>query len=137
MPSRRISKPRFPCPNCGKQRESVRAACAECRYPNHERRQTPAPIDRFARRPFQFHLKALFIATTIACIFFAIYTRLGQSRFIEGLNFAGQLALVLYPIVWFYYRSIKNILQDDVIFPAKSNHPEIDNDHESPTNQDL
>ena len=137
MPSRPIFKPRFPCPNCGKQRESVRAACAECRYPNHERRQTASPIDRFTRRPFQFHLKALFIATTIACIFFAIYTRLGQTRFIEGLESAGRLAFVLYPIFWFYYRSIKNILLDDVIFARKSNDPENESDGESLTPQDL
>lgn len=125
MPSRRISKPRFPCPNCGEQRESNSASCTNCRYPNHNRRETALSDRKPPPGPLQFHLRSLFLATAIAAIFFAIYSRLGSARFIDGLRFAGQLAVVLYPVIWFFYHSISNIMLDDWMWTKETErqHP--------------
>jgi hypothetical protein len=102
----------FPCPNCGKQRESVRAACAACRYPQHDRKHTASPLAKLARRPFQFHLWWQMAGVTAAAIFLAIYTQQENSQLMQGLAGAGMIIGVFDPVMPFFVELARGLWRE-------------------------
>ncbi len=96
-------RPWHSCPGCGTNRNSQRAPCDECGWPNKSN-PTSALLDhqRTPRR-IQFHLRSLFICVSIACVVFAIVGRFGIDGFVERLELAFLVALPFLPLIEFYY----------------------------------
>jgi hypothetical protein len=96
-----MSKPtiRYPCPNCGRDRSSDRNGCDACGWP---KRRSVQPVAPQKSRPFQFHLRSLFLCLSIACVVFALVGRFGVDGFVERLEAAFCVSMVFFPLFEFY-----------------------------------
>ena len=92
----------FPCPSCGAERSTDRAACEDCGWP--KKSASAVTDDPSPRRRIQFHLRSLLVFMTVACVVFAGIGRFGVDGVVERLEAAFLIALPFILLVEVYYK---------------------------------
>jgi hypothetical protein len=99
----------FPCPSCGTERGSDRAACDRCGWPRIPASVTPD--DPQQHDPIQSTRRSLLVLVAVVCIVFAIVSRYGIKGFFELLDAVFLLDIPILLLVEVYFRWIRNDME--------------------------